>query len=1544
MRRIEEIECGVCQRHISSVVNEILNESSNHDPLGEQQQLHILLSKGVALIGVKNSNESRGGGYFELRPVVDGEVVKETSKRGGGALALLQTVWRTLKESELQSRSNPVQEIALGDLDRILNNHVADGRVPKAISSVSFPSLDSALKIEHPKTTTTNSTALSDVNFLTMSSPSDSNVLDRVEKCAMKETGIVSAQPYSLDLPPKKINIKTTTFDSSASTSSLASMYSLDDVGISTAFTKLGVGGRGPGQGNVESDNELLLFKAEASLEKGYRRLQESFGALQCNTTEFEKNGKSDFNPAFSQLQTTCEESILALFQSMTSMLHTLSILACIGFLADGKDPAAEAQKWVSMAWSEYEICLSALFEIVISAQEVKLCSSGTFRPIFLSLYQQNQVLAVVKSKKEVLENLHSTICDILRTPHVRSLFVKLDNLHMQWDSVLHNDSMYGMDDRAHILLLMRVETMDSELQLFMTERDLLNSARAAENKLGVYISDWEKRLDKIKDDLLEHSSIALAAWAYSQGPAMRFDISESEKLFKEQWDKDNESREFKQTVTQSEVSEIAEHIAQLKHRVVGLNKREQKEEKGHKKNLQQAALNSPNHNTSIYTQLMLEQERRRDETARELEHTANDIKLYKAYQNQFKVKYSLLIFLTSVLYRRFQCMRTFSAIIHARILARSVQENLLCGDVKMGEKRLAILAMSTLTEEVYGAATRWYSKQAARQLIEDEEREEIRRRKKGESEARRKAERLKVNATYRKEQRQQDRNNKIGSSGTEEATTAASITATSLEDNHSTTCSSNLDASPPNTELSLTDMPTPHSVESPYLHLGKKQMQRFSQCAVRVDNEGWEVMEEENDHEGFVNIISRFQKVKTRKGEREQKEKERRDKDRSHYTAMPSSIMKPPSSNASYLLSQERAGEGDSPCHIHQSSKEQLRGKRKAHTAKPQPRSLNKEGHKGVRGGELRDLAPSVNGGIEAGTSLPPTRTTTTAAEMLAHKELSTNGITSTTVKEIVGGGMTTTKECISPENLSRGVALIGKDARGTEAAAHTTTSTSNIVTTPEERAVTPPGLEMASKKLLPDTSVRLNPADADVQQKMEVEMCGGGGASSAGSCISKREEAETPLGFNSGEDLPKGICIQFGTVELSSEDLLMNNNSRNTGGRERLPVEEHVENEMGGDREELGISNTKDRKNKNANDVKLGNTEKGVDDRREELGSSTAMKMESIAKLKYKQDEEEVVVSGTQMPNTVAVDEVVVNEVDNAVGVGGPVSDTAVVHATSSRHPYPDSITDNKSTTTIMQEGVSGVNQPNKDDGSSHHQQPIIAHQMTSGIMPSNSPIVEGGVGTHSGPQHLNRSSPPQLVHPVLTAHPYPGQQLQQPQYVMPVQYQSTPGGYNYYHALHQSDVSNMSYFPVVNPQHTACPGGPYSEMQYELPQQGYFPQQGGEVGAPHHVYMGPGTTTHGGQQVWLCNGGQQWVMSPLTVPQRTPAVNQQATYMQQLQMGSDGYTLQPITAIEGGGYRVKQGGKNRKWKPRVGGGGGGGGGNRGRGRRNNVSSKYG
>ncbi len=1526
MRRIEEIECRVCQKHISSVVNEILNESSNHDPPGEQQQLHILLSKGVALIGVKDSNESGGGGYFELRPVVDGEVVKETSKRGGRALVLLQTVWRTLKESELQSRSNPVQEITLGDLDRILSNHVADGRIPKAISSISFPPLDSALKIEYPKTTT-NSTALSNVYVLTMSSPSDSNALDLVEKCAMKEKGIVGTQPYSLDLPQKKINIKTTTSDSSASTSSLAPTYPLDDMGISTVFTKLGVGGSGPDQGNVKSANELLLFKAEASLEKGYRRLKKSFGALQCNALEFEKNGKSDFNPAFSQLQTTCEESILALFQSMTSMLHTLSLLACIGFLAGDKDPAAEAQKWVSMAWSKYESCLSALFDIIISTQEAKICSLGTFRPVFLSLDRQNQVLAVMKSKKEVLENLYSIICDILRISHVRSLFVKLDHLHMQWDSVLHNDSMYDMCDTAHILLLMRVETMDTELQLFMTERDLHNSAIAVENKLGAHISDWEKRLDKIKNDLLEHSSIALAAGAYSQGPTMRFDISESERLFKEQWDKDNKSREFKQTVMQSEVAEIEERIAQLTHIAVGLNKREQKEEKGHNKNLQQAALNSPNYNVSTYTQIMLEQEQRRDENARELEYTANEIKLYKAYQNQFKVKYSLLIFLTSVLYRRFQCVRTFSAIIHARILARSAQENLLCGDVKMGEKRLAILAMSTLTEEVYDAATRWYAKQAARQLIEDEEREEIRRWKKGESEARRKAEKLKSNVPYRKERRQQDRNNKIASSGTEETTTTASITTTSLVDNHSTTCSSNSDASPPNTELSLTDMPTPH--------LDKKQMQRFSQRAVRVDNEGWEVMEEENDYEGFVSIISRFQKVKTRKGEREQKEKERRDKDRSRYTTMSSSIVKPPSSNASSLLSQERVDEGDSPCHVHQSSKEQLRGKRKAHTAKPQPRSLNKEDRKGVRGGKRRDLAPSVNGGIEAGTSLPSTQITTTAAEMVVHKELSRNGITSTTVKEIVGGDMTTTKECISPEHLSRGVSLIGKDTGGTEAAAHTTTSTSNIVTTPEERAVTPPGLEMASKKQLPDTPVRLHPADAGVQQKMEVEMCGGGGASSAGSCIPKREEEGTPLSFNSGEGLPKGMCIQFGTIELSSKDLLMNNNSRNTGGRERPPVEEHVENDIG-DREEFGISNTKDRKNKNANGVKLENTEKGVDDRREELGSSTAMKMESIAKLNFKLDEEEVVISDTQMPNTVAVDEVVVNEVDNTVGVGGPVSDTAVVQTTPSWHPYPDSITDNKFTTTVMQEGVSGVNQPNKDDGSSHHQQPIIAQQTMSGIIPSNSPIVKGGVGTHSGPQHLNSSSPPQLVYPVMTAHPYPEQQLQQPQYVMPAQYLSTPGGYNYHHVLHQSDVSNISYFPAVNPQHTAYPGGPYSEMQYELPQQGYFPQQGGEVGAPHHVYMGPGTIIHGGQQVWLCNGGPQWVMPPLAVPQRAPAVNQQAAYMQQLQMGSNGYTLQPITDIEGGGYRVKQGGKFRKWKPR-------GGGNRGRGR-HNVSSKYG
>ncbi len=1537
MRCIEEIECGVCRRHIYSVVDQILDESSHPGPLGELPQQHILLSKGVVLIGVKDSNESRGGGYFEFRHVVDGEIVNKISKQGRGALVLLQTVWRTLKESELQSRNNPVQEIALGDLHRILSNYIPEGGVPRAMSSISFPPLDSVLKTENPMTSN-NSTALSDVNSLTIFSSRNPKMLDLAVSCAAKERKVVDSQFHSLDLPEKNVNVETaTTSDSSASAFSLAPMHPLDDTGISSAFTKLAVVGGGPGQGYVESDNELLLFKAEESLEKGYRKLLESFWALQCNATEFEKNGKLDFNPLFSKLHTTCEESIVALFQSITSMLHTLSLLASLGFLADGKDPAAEAQKWVSMAWCEYESCLSALFEIVVSAQEATPCSSGTFRPVFLSPDQQNQVLAVVKSKNDLLENLHSTICDILKTPHVRSLFIKLDHLHKQWDSVLHDETMSCMNDRVHLLLLMRVETMNSGIQLFMTEMDLLNSARAAENKLGVYISDWEKRLDKMKGDLLEHSSITLAAGVYSQGPAMRFNISESEKLFKEQWDQDNESREFKHTVTQSEVAEIVERIAQLNHRAVGLNKREQKEEKGYKKNIQQAALNGPNQSPSTLTQLMLEQERRRDETSRELEHTANEINLYKAYQSQFKVKFSLLIFLTSVLYRRFQCMHTFSAIVHARTLVRSAQEYLLCGSVKKGENRLATLAMSTLIEEVHDAVTRWYAKQAARQLIEDEEREGLRLSKREESEARRKAEKLNSNAPYKKEQRHQERNNKTASSGTEEAAMAASIsTTTSFVDNHSTTCSSNSDAVEP----------------PPYRHLDKKQMQSLSQCAaVRVDNEGWEVMEEENDHEGFINILPRFQKVKARKGEREQKEKERRDKDRRPHTTISSSIVKPPSSSAApSLLSHERAGKGDSHCHGYQSSKEQPRGKRKAHITKqpPQPRNLNKEDRKGVRGGEQRDFAPSVNRGIEAGTtSLPSASTTAPAAEMVVHKELppTANGIlTSTAVNNVVHGDTVTTKYCISTENLSRGVSFIDKDEGGEiEPAAHTTSRSSDIVITAEERAVTPSGLETTTPKIqLPDASARLDPADVVLQQKMEVEMRGGGRvASSSNSCVLKTEvEKETRLGFNSGEDLPNGMCIQFGAVELSSEDLLMDTNSRNEGGREESPpVEEHVETEVG-DREELDISSTKgDKKIKRANGVKLGNEEKEAGDRREELNSSsTAAKMGNVAKCSDKQnDEKDVIISGMLMPNTVAVDDVVVaNEVKNAVGVGVPVPDTVVVQ-TSTRDPSSESTTDDKYTSTIVEEGASDVNQADKDDGSSHDlQQPIIVHG-TSGVLPSNSPIVEGDVGTHSGSQHLNSSSQPQLVHPAMTAHPYP-QQLQQPQYVMPAQYQSAHGVYNNYNVLHQSGVSNMSYYPVVGPQHMACPRVPYSEMQYELPEQGFLPQQGGEVGAPHYVYMDPGKMPHGGQQVWLCNGGPQFVLPPLAVPQRAQAVNQQrAAYMEQLQMGSNGYTLQPITTIEGGGYQVKQGGKNRKWKPR-------GRGNRGRGHRSNIRSKYG
>ncbi len=885
MKRIGEIECGVCRRHVLSVVNEILNESSNHhhQPAGEHHQVYILVLKGVALAGVKD-NESRGGGYFEFRPVVDGGIVTATSKRGGGALELFQTVWQTLKENEAQSRSIPVQEITLGSLDRVLRSHLVDEaavELKSVPSSVSYSPWDPPVKFFHPKTTTTDGNVCivsKDSCFMTKYSASDVNLVNRFEKkCSTKEAGSAGALSYSPDSPQKMASIKTTTFNGSASTPGSASMCLQADMGIATtAFSMLGVGGRGPGEGgDMESDNKLLLFKAETSLEKGYRGLQESFKSLQYNVTEFEKNGKSDFNPAFTQLQTVCEGSIYALFQKMTSMLHTLSLLAGIGFLAGGRDPAAEAEKWVSIAWSEYESCLSALFEIVMNAQEAKLRCSGTFSPIFPSLNEQVQALSVVESKKEILDNLYSTISDILQTPHVRSLFVKLDHVYMQCDSVLHNDSMYRLDDKSHIVLMIRVEMLETELRLFMTGKDLLISDLAMESKLSTCLSDWEKYLDKMKGDVLEHGSIALAAGSYSQGPVLRLEISESEKLFKEQWDKVNESREFKQSVAQSEVSDTADRIAQLKHRAVGLDKREHKQEKVHKKNVQQNTLNSPDHNPSIFAQLKREQGHCREVTARELEHNANEIELCVANQNHFKSKYSLLMFLTSVLYRRYMCMRTFSAITHARILARSAQENLLCGDKGMGEKRLAILAISALTEEVHESAIRWNAKRAAMQLIEDEEREETRRRKKDWSDARRKGT---ANATCKKEHPQLFRDSKIGSGslGMKEEVTASNTTCSS---------SSHSDDTSPHTELSLTDMSNSYSVKSlPYHNLHKKQVaHRISQYGAvvpRVDNEGWEVLEEESQHdEGFVNTLSRFQKAEARrKGEREKKEKERTD------------------------------------------------------------------------------------------------------------------------------------------------------------------------------------------------------------------------------------------------------------------------------------------------------------------------------------------------------------------------------------------------------------------------------------------------------------------------------------------------------------------------------------------------------------------------------------------------------------------------------------------------------------------------------------------
>ncbi len=1532
VKRIEEIECGVCRRHVSSVVNEMLNEASNHQPPGEHSRHRILLSKGAALIGVKDNNESRGGGYFEFRPVVDGKIVTSMLKQGGGALELFQTVWRAFRDRELQSRSNPVHEVALGDLDRILRNPVIDRSVPKPVSDVSSSTLDSSypLEIDHPRTNTTTTTdsrvgvPSKDCSFVKTSHPNDANLVNLFDQSAMKETGSVGAPPYSSDSPQRKISMKTTTTSdfSASSTPTFASMCPQEDVSILTALTKLNMQRIGPNQCNVGSSNELLLFKAEASLEKGYRRLQENFEALQCNVMEFDKNGKSDFNPAFSQLQTTCEGSILVVLQDMTSTLHTLSLLAGIGLLADGRDPAAEAQKWVAMAWSEYESCLSTLFEMVMSIQQAKLRSAGMFRPIFLSLNQQLHVLSVVNSKKVAVEGLYSMISDILRTPHVRSLFVKLDHLHMQWDSTLHNDSMYSMDDRAHTLLLMRVEVVDSGLQLYLTGQDVLNYDIAAESKLSTYISDWEKRLEKIKDDLLEHSSIALAPDVYSQGPTMRHLISEAEKLFKEEWDKDNEAREFKQTVTQSEVAETVEKITQLRHRAVGLNKREQKQDKGNKKNLQQASLLNLDHDSAIHTQLMLEQERQ-EETARELEHTSNGIELYLAHQNHIKIKYSMLIFLTSVLYRRFQYLRTFSGIIHGLILARSTQEDLLCGDRGMGEKRLAILAISTLIEEVHQAATRWFAKQAARQLIEDEEQEETRRRKKGVSEARRKVEKLKANATYRKEQQhQQDMN------------------STSLVDCSTTLSNSDTTSSPPPTEVSLADIPIPHSNESSSHHLDKKQVQTCSQYPVRVDSEGWEVMEEENEHEGFVNILSRFQKVKARRGERGQKEKERHDKDKSNRT-ISSSIVKPPSSNSSSLLLKVRAGEGDSdPCHVKQLSKEN-RGVRKTHNVITQSHGLHKEDRRSVRGAVPRDLPPSVNGRIEAGTSMPSTHITTTGT--LMHKDSSTNCKTSTMVKEIFGDGVNTSKEgkpchlqssvtCVdggvkermSPkDSRNRGVTVLCKDIAGTEAAHITSTST---IVEPEKRALTPPRPEIVvegmTSKPSPDRTVKLNPATGtDVQQKMEAEMCGGG-ASSVSSCEPKREEPGTPLNFSNGEeDLPGGMCIQFGTVELLGGDSLTSNNNRNTCDQVR-PVEEHMEKEVGDQLEELGSnSGCRDRKNRDEHGERLEHTKERLDDRREDLIGTTTTIPESMSKLKQNKQNPETDISTIQTTAALVVDEVAAVEVEGDVVVDGPVSDTTVHQATSLQHSYPTCVTDNSNFTTV-QEGGSGVNQPNVENGGPlHHQQPTIAHQMTtSGIMPANA-VVEGGVvGAHGGLQHLSSSpsQPPQLVLPIVTTHTYPGQQLQQPQYVIPAQYQGTPGGYNYHHhVLQYPNVSHMSYVPLVNPPYVACPpGGPYSEMPYELPQ-GHFPQQGGEMGA-NHVMMNPSTVQHGGQ-VWVCsNGAPQWInMSPLGVHQRMPAVaNQQAVYMQQLQMSSNGYTRQPSTVGNGSGYHVEHGGKGRKW----------------------------
>ncbi len=604
------------------------------------------------------------------------------------------------------------------------------------------------------------------------------------------------------------------------------------------------------------------------------------------------------------------------------------------------------------------------------------------------------------------------------------------------------------------------------------------------------------------------------------------------------------------------------------------------------------------------------------------------------------------------------------------------------------------------------------------------------------------------------------------------------------------------------------------------------------------------------------------------------------------------------------------------------------------------------------MHGGEgLRDSNP-VNGGIEGGGDSSVSLTQNATAEMRMRVEPSPNGITSTTTKKVVVGDVTTSKEysppnrnvttaacgifvkeCISTEESSRGVAMLGNDSVGAEAAAHITSISSVVLAAPDVRALTPPeskiDVEMTSKQSL-DKTIKLDPSGADVQQKMEVEMCGDGAASTA---ISQREGEGISLGFSSAEDLPRGMCIRFGTVETSSEDPsppLMSHDSRNTDNQES-PAEEHIEKEEEvEDREEI-CSTRIDGTNRNAHEEQLEHTEKEVDDRREEL-DSTAMKAQrssgSISKLKCKKNEEADI--SAMQATTVVVDEMGNEEAKNAVRVGEPVSDPAVDRPTSSpqQHSYSNCITDNNFTT-VQEVGSGGINQPDEDCGLSHHQQPIIAYRTMSDIMPSNTMIVErgGGVGAqYSGPQYLSSPSPPQLVLPVVTAPLHPGQHFQQPsQYVLPAQYQSTPGGYNYHHhhVLQQQQppyVSqhHVSHYPVMSSPYMAYPGGPYLEMPCELPQ-GYFPQQRGEVGA-HHVLTGPGAITHGGQ-VWICHGGgPQWNMSPLVVPQRTPVADQQqAAYMQQLQMGS-GW---PSTARGGIGQLDEHYGKNRKWKSRVGGG---------------------